>query len=314
MDVIKIKKSRLSFLLLLAVSMSLISLILYNCGGDSGYSDPEAKAATTSVLISPETLNALVTNGYGTDEAGYNKMVVLDVASASGTTSYTGSGHVPGAFLLDTATDLTVARSEGIGGSYSDDSINTPSMVATRDMMDAFIQKTGIDENTVVVITGDSLLNMGSAYFNFRYWGFPKERLKVLDRTNAKYITAGFSLDTAVPAAPTPSTYSVCNLTQNTSLRASLSDMINVAEGEPNSIAWDVRTLNEFNGVAGGTSGPLGNPKKVAFEGHVKGAKHLNYLDLLDDLQNDAVILDKDTVKTLLADAGITPDKTAHMY
>jgi 3-mercaptopyruvate sulfurtransferase SseA len=298
--------------LLLSVLIFAVPVFLQGCGGGGGgFDNPQVKAATSSVLVSPETLDSWVRNGYGTDSAGYNKMVVVDVASASGATSYTGSGHVPGAFLLDTATDLQVERSEGIGGSYSDGSINTPGMVPTRTMMDALIQRTGIDQNTVVVITGDSLLNMGTAYFNFRYWGFPKERLKVLDRTNAAYKTAGYSLETAFPAAPAPSAYSVCNLTQNTSLRATLADMINVAEGaEPDLLAWDVRTLNEFNGVAGATAGPLGNPKKVAFEGHVKGAKHLNYVDLLDG----AVIRDADTVRTLLAAAEITPDKRTHMY
>ncbi|MBS1126700.1 MAG: Rhodanese domain protein [Nitrospirae bacterium] len=309
MTFMKNDKRRLSFLVL-SVFLILLPLYLYSCSG-GGYDDPQVQSATSSVLISPETLNDWVTNGYGTDSAGYNKLVVLDVASTSGATSYTGSGHVAGAFLLDTATDLQVARSEGIGGSYSDGSINTPGLVATSEMMNTVIRRTGIDQNTVVVITGDSLLNMGTAYFNFRYWGFPKERLKVLDRTNAAYKTAGFSLDTAVPPAPAASAYSVCDLTQNTSLRATLSDMINVAEGtEPNSLAWDVRTLSEYNGVAGSTPGPLGNPKKVAFEGHIKGAKHLNYLDLLDG----AVIRDAETVKTLLAAAEITPDKTTHMY
>jgi 3-mercaptopyruvate sulfurtransferase SseA len=311
MTFMKNNSKRLSFLIL-SVFLILVPLYLYSCGGGSDYDNPQLQATSASVLISPETLNAWITNGYGTDSAGYNKMVVLDVASASGATSYTGSGHAPGAFLLDTATDLQVARSEGIGGSYSDGSINTPGLVATSEMINTVIRRTGIDKNTVVVITGDSLLNMGTTYFNFRYWGFPKERLKVLDRTNAAYKTAGFSLDTALPAAPEPSTYTVCDLTQNTSLRATLSDMINVAEGtEPNSLAWDVRTLNEFNGVAGSTSGPLGNPKKVAFEGHIKGAIHLNYVDLLLD---NAVIRDADTVKTLLAAAGITPDKRTHMY
>ncbi len=321
MNFMKNDKRRLSFLVL-SVFLLLLPLYLYSCSG-GGYDNAQVQATSASVLISPETLNAWITNGYGTDSAGYNKMVVLDVASASGATSYIGSGHVPGAYLLDASTDLAVSRSDGIGGSYSHTDnagavyteINAPGMVATSAMMNAVIQRTGIDQNTVVVITGDSLLNVGKAYYNFRYWGFPKERLKVLDRTNSAYKTAGFSIETALPAAPEPSTYTVCDLTQNTSLKATLSDMIKIAEGgEPSSQMWDVRTLNEYNGVAGATAGPLAGkpdyPKKVAFEGHIKGAKHLNYVDLLDG----TVIRDIDTVKTLLAAADITPDKRTHVY
>jgi 3-mercaptopyruvate sulfurtransferase SseA len=309
-----------SIALLLTVFLIAVPAFLQSCGGGGGgYDNPQTQAAASSVLISPQTLNSWVTNGYGTDSAGYNHMVILDAAPAA---SYTTFGHVPGAFHVDTS-EIAISRSDGIGGSYTNDTgtvtdINTPGMVATSGMMNAVIQRTGINQNTVVVITGDSLFNISKTYFNFRYWGFPKERLKVLDRTKALYQTAGFSLQTSVPPAPEASTYSVSNLTPNTSLRATLSDMIQVAEGtDPNSIAWDVRTLNEFNGVAGSTAGPLGNPKKVAFEGHVKGAKHLNYVDLLvpgTTPANSAILEDVNAVKALLAAAEITSDKRTHMY
>ncbi|MCL5023268.1 MAG: hypothetical protein M1497_07860 [Nitrospirae bacterium] len=291
--------------LFIAVVLAAVPLFLQSCGG-GGFSDPKSDVASSSVLIDPATLNNWTTNGYGIDAAGFNKMVVLDVASATGTTSYTGSGHVDNAFLLDTAADLTATRNDGVS--------DTITMVATRSQMDNLIQKTGIDEKTVVVITGDSLLNMGAAYFNFRYWGFPKNRLKVLDRTNKAYVTAGYTLVTTVPPAPTASSYSVCKLTQDTSVRAPLSEMIAVAEGGvANAISWDVRTPNEFNGVAGSTAGPSGaSVGYVAFEGHVKGAVNLNYTTHLSS--DGSTILDAATIKSSLNNVGITPDKTAYTY
>ncbi len=289
-----------------AALLAAFPLLLQSCGS-GGYSNPQSDVASSSVLIDPATLNSWVTSGYGTDSSGFNKMVVLDVASASGATSYTGSGHVQNAFLLDTAADLTTTRNDGVS--------DTITMVATRAMMDTVIQRTGIDEKTVVVITGDSLLNMGAAYFGFRYWGFPKSRLRVLDRTNAAYKTAGFTLVNNVPPAPTPSTYSVCKLTQNTSLRAPLSEMITLAEGRvPNSIAWDVRAANEYNGVAGATTGPSGSATTgyVAFEGHLKGAVNLIHSAHLSP--DGSTILPPDTIRASLTAAGITPDKTAYTY
>lgn len=289
----------------IAALLIAVPLFLQSCG-TGGYSNPQSQITGSSVLVDPATLNNWTTNGYGTDSSGFNKMVVLDVASATGTTSYTGSGHVQNAFLLDTAADLTTTRSDGVS--------DTITMVATRTMMDNLIQKTGIDENTVVVITGDSLLNMGAAYFNFRYWGFPKNRLKVLDRTNKAYQTAGFALVNNVPPAPTPSTYSVCKLTQNTSLRAPLSEVIALAEGGiPNALAWDVRTANEYNGVAGSTAGPSGSAVGfVAFEGHVKGAVNLVHTTHLSP--DGSTLLSPDTIRASLTTAGITPDKTAYTY
>ena len=301
----RIHQGRLAALFIVLL-LAMLPLFLQSCGG-GGYSDPRSEITGSSVLISPATLNDWIANGYGTDSAGFNKMVILDVASATGTTSYTTSGHVQNAFLLDTGADLTTTRSDGVS--------DTIVMVATRTQMDNLIQRTGIDEKTVVVITGDSLLNMGAAYFGFRYWGFPKNRIKVLDRTNAAYRVAGYPLFSTVPPAPSPSSYSVCKLTQNTSLRAPLSEMITLAEGGlPNTVAWDVRTANEYNGVAGSTTGPSGNATAgyVAFEGHVKGAVNLIHTTHLSP--DSSTILDADTIRASLRAVGITPDKTAYTY
>ena len=290
--------------LFIVLFLAAVPLFLQSCGS---YSNPQSETTGSSVLVDPATLNNWTTNGYGSDSSGFDKMVILDVASATGTTSYTGSGHVQNAFLLDTAADLTTTRSDGVS--------DTITMVATRTMMDNLIQRTGIDERTVVVITGDSLLNMGAAYFNFRYWGFPKNRLKVLDRTNAAYKSAGFTLASTVPPAPTPSAYTVCKLTQNTSLRAPLSEAIALAEGRiSNAIAWDVRAANEYNGVAGSTTGPSGNATAgfVAFEGHIKGAVNLIHTTHLSP--DGSTLLPPDTIRASLTTAGITPDKTAYTY
>jgi len=303
MTFIRNSKNRVS-LLLISIMLVSISLYLYSCGG--GFSDPKVEATSTSVLISPQTLNGWITSGYGTDSHGFNKIVVLDATSATGTTSYTTTGHVPGAFLLDPAADLNSPRSDGVSTVINE--------VATRSQVEDVIHRTGIDQNTVVVITGDSLLNVGTAYFTFRYWGFPKERLKVLNGTNVTYAAAGFSLENTVPPAPTASTYSVCQLTQNTSMRASLSDMISLAEGAvPNGLAWDVRTPDEYNGVAGKTAGPSGaSVGFTAFEGHVKGAVNLNWTTLVSSDQS--TFIDTNSIITALNSIGVTADKRTHVY
>jgi 3-mercaptopyruvate sulfurtransferase SseA len=305
----------------------LVSLVLvtvpaqHGCAVPGAYDDARGKAAASSVLVSPATLDGWITQGYGTDAFGYHKLVVLDVSAAGGY----AAGHIPGAFHLDTATDLMVSRSEGIGGTYAYTDtngvtyteLNVPAEVASSEMMNALFRRTGIDRNTVVALAADTMLNAGIAYFNFRYWGFPKQRIRVLDRTKAAWVTAGHSLDTATPSSPSPSTYGVCDLIQNTSFRATLADMIQVAKGAvPRAIAWDVRTANEFNGVAGATAGPFsgkpGYAKKVAFEGHVQGAVNLVYTALLTDA--NSTLLDVDTIKATLSANGITPDVRTHVY
>jgi 3-mercaptopyruvate sulfurtransferase SseA len=304
-------RGRKLFALLITILLATVPLFLfYSCGGK--FSDPTATVTSTSVLITPSQLNGWITNGYGTDSSGFNKMVILDVTTGS---SYTTS-HVQNAFLLDTATtDWSATRSDGPDGTDGVAGSGTINEVPTQGEMNSLIQRTGIDANTVVVLTGDSLLNVGKAYFNFRYWGFPKNRLKVLDRTNAAYVTAGFTLVTTVPPAPTPSSYTVCSLTQNTSLRAPLSEMITVAEGGvPNSQVWDVRTTDEYNGVsASQTKGPTGSGY-VAFEGHIKGAINLPYDTASLNAPTNNTILDAATIRTNLSNAGFTPDKTTYVY
>lgn len=306
-----------------AVFLSLVllgALAHQGCDGKA-FEDVRERAAVSSILVSPATLASWLGEGYGTDAFGYRKLVVLDVSAAS---SYT-AGHVPGAFHLDAATELSASRSDGIGGTYSYTDtnsvvwteLNSPTEVVSSDVMNAVIRRTGIDRNTVVALVGDSLFNVSLAYFNFRYWGFPKERMRVLDRTKAAYVTAGYALTTAMPPAPAPSSYRVCDLTQNTSLRATLTDMIRLADGAvPGGLAWDVRTPNEYDGVAGATAGPfsgkLGYAKKVAFEGHVAGAVNLAYNALLTDA--NSTILDEGTVRAALDAKGITREVRTHVY
>jgi 3-mercaptopyruvate sulfurtransferase SseA len=291
--------------LLLAILLATVPLFIQSCS--SGYSDPKASVASSSVIINPATLNGWVTSGYATDSSGFNKIVVLDVASSTGVSSYTVSGHVPGALLMDTAVSLSAPRFGGVSTVATD--------VVTESTMNSLIQSTGIDANTVVVLTGDSLLNVGKAYFNFRYWGFPKNRLKVLDRTNAAYKTAGYALTNAITPVAAASTYSICDLTQDTSLHAPLSEMITVAQGGvPNSFVWDVRTPNEYNGVAGSTLGPTGTAAAgyTAFEGHITGAINLNYTVNLSSDQS--TLLDPGTISANLSSIGITPAKTTYVY
>ena len=68
--------------------------------------------------------------------------------------------------------------------------------------MDEIIRRTNIDSDAIIVITGSRMTSIGRAYFNFRYWGFPRQQLKVLNGTSATYAAAGFALQTEDPPVP----------------------------------------------------------------------------------------------------------------
>ena len=292
-----LRKFKMFIVLLLAAAI--LSTALISCGTD----EYAVSGGLVEVMVTPASLNKWITNGYS-DSSGYTKMVVLSVDSDA---NYT-AGHVPDAYQLDTSADLSATRFNGVS--------NTVSQVATKAQMDALIQRTGIDANTVVVLTGGgtNMMSIGRAYFNFRYWGFPKNRLRVLNGTSTTYESAGYTLQTSTPALPTPSTYDVCDLTQDTSVRASFEDMLAVAEdSDASTIVLDARSADEYNGVAGKTTVTGATPTYVAFEGHVRTAAHQEWTDLVVP-GGDGEILSETELLDVMALNSVTGTDTTYSY
>jgi 3-mercaptopyruvate sulfurtransferase SseA len=226
--------------------------------------------------------------------AGYDRVVILDITSLA---TYT-AGHIPGAVFVDSSTTKPT-RSEGV--------IYAVNMVLDGPSIDALIQQAGIDKNTTIIFTGPgtsagNYMDVGRVYFNFRYWGFPKERLKVLNGLNGAY-KAKYGLTAGAPA-PTyaPSSYSVRNNPSfRDDLRVSLREMIQYADTQPSNIV--VIDGRGSDGVPGGgtysydgdpmkTTGVFSSPSYtttdyVAFEGHIKGATAMSWGDLYEGVDAD---------------------------
>ncbi len=320
MSFIKRKKS-LSISLVSVLMILTVSLFLFSCAKDYDTSKEIAAKRVDpkiDVRISPSELNNWLTDGYQNDAYGISKVVVLFV----GTQGDYENGHIPGSYLLNIGSDLKSVRSDGVSP--------TIDMVATKDQMDGLIQKTGIDGGTVVVLTTsyDSkdlptnvpFMVLSRAYFNFRYWGFPRSKIRVLDGfVDTTWTDAGYALAFATPKAPEPSTYSVCYLKQDPDrFRATLEDMINVAkDSDDKTVVIDSRTSGEYNGnpSVDFTKGPIGkdkdnNPLYVAFEGHIRGAKHQNFTDLLDN----GKLKPRGDLITEMSDIDVNENTTAYPY
>ena len=278
MSFIKRRKS-LSISLVSVLMILTVSLFLFSCAKDYDTSDEiaaERGDPKVDVMLEPSVLYNWVTDGYpGDDNYGLNKMVILFV----GTQDQYDAGHIPGSQLV-TYGDIKAKRSDGVS--------MTIDMVATKAQMDAVIQRTGIDGGTLIVITGPSsdfsFMNTARAYFNFRYWGFPRSKLRVLDGfVNTTWKDAGYPLEFEAPTAVEPSTYSVCYLKQDPDkFRAPLEDMIKVAkDNDPKTVVIDTRSNGEYSGNSNSTRAS-DTTKYVAFEGHIRGAKWLEYKNLLD--------------------------------
>ncbi|MEJ2032771.1 MAG: selenite/tellurite reduction operon rhodanese-like protein ExtH [Deltaproteobacteria bacterium] len=290
-----------------------LALMFQGCG-DGGVSSYDTPSTTsTGVVVDAATVKNWVDNG-NVNGTGYDKVVILDIGTSSA--GY-ATGHIPGAQYVSWSS-LIENRDGGV--------LMDVNMVISGPAMDALIQQYGIDKNTTVVFTSamstatsiSAYYFVGRAYWTFRYWGFPKDRLKVLNGLDAAYADQYGLTDAASPAI-TPSTYSV---QQNPSfrgdLRASLGDMIDIADGNvPNAVVMDTRgedgdgynTTSSYSGDPMKTSGVWTKGTYVVFEGHINGGIALNakffFETVTGTTQTYQVFLPASDMAALLAANGV---------
>ncbi len=240
----KQRKRFLGLFVAAATLLFLIAFILNSCSNKS-YDTPAGVAGGTQIssLLSPQQLKAWIDNGYQ-DERGY-RVVIFDGSSPA---NY-NAGHIPGSYNVDYYGGFNKTRSDG--------PMMVAIMVADGPMMDGIVQKYGIDGQTsVVVFTGDTMIWTARGYWTFRYWGFPQNRLFVLNGKSTTaasvWTSAGYTLTTAAPSLPAPSTFSVSSWAGNIDqVRAPLDEMqaVSKATDTTKSVIIDARGETEWLGT-----------------------------------------------------------------
>lgn len=333
------KKGRIALAGLFAV-VALISLAMWGCG-TSGYDSPSTTAATTqtaTALIDAGTLKQWVDAGLVNKAGGYDRVVILDVSAnaSDGSNAYNTVGHIPGAQLISGGSNaFQETRAEGPLSA-------TGSMVCSGATIDSLIQNAGIDKYTTIVLTTNATgasgaINMCRAYATFRYWGFPKNRLKVLDGGNYAW-TATTDKDgnakpkydlTAIVPTIQKSTYGVAqNGTTNVNpgMRVSLSEMIAYVNDIVAGNAGKVTIIDTVRGstttvnatVSGPTSDLIDTTKFTPFDGAMKGSYSYhatrmlngNYFKTADQLKADLSAAFGTDGSTALGDANRDATKT----
>lgn len=306
------------------------AFLVWGCGGSGGGSSydtaPETNnapvtGAATNVLIEPATLKAFMDEGLvgKTTDFGAN-VVILDFGPYVDTETdsmYINGPRIPGACRVKKA-DLDAVRFEGVG-------LASP-MAPTGAQIDAVIQRLAINENTTIVFTtGSSSYYSTRAYWIFRYWGFPKERLRLLDGGNSAFSTAYPSLMTTAVPTPTASDYSVKDLDGlNNDLRASVGEMIGIIKtlDLPGStdVVLDARgdgATSGYNGTSA-TSAQLVSGAVTVFDGHPAGGEALSQGTLFTSgLYKPASDDDTDPTNdltSLFAAKGWSADKKTTVY
>ena len=336
------KINRLLLAALLGV-IAILSVGFWGCGTSSydtpNYTPPAVLTQTSNALIDAATLKGWIDKGLVNATSG-EKVVILDVIDA---TTY-GAGHIPGAVRVDSATELTQTRIEGVA--------EMAQMVINGAQMDAIITRSGIDANTTLVFTSNSLSSATRMYTTFRYWGFPKSRLKVLDGIDGNWTATYPTVVSVVTPVITPSGYCVTPKGINrvqADLRASLGEMMSVVQNydgtkqviiddlsNPASVlaqpvtAGNVtatppvlpsaRPSNMYKGFPGSTSALLPyavstTTEYVVFEGHMKNAVNLYQANLYAG--NKFYPADDGTANSLKSKfnaVGMDATKTAYVY
>ena len=156
----------------------------------------------------------------------------------------------------------------------------------------------GIDNETTVVVYDTPTQRMGMVAWTFLYFGHADVR--ILDGGVAKWLAEGRALDTNLPAWPA-ATYVA---KPNGAVYCSL-DEAKDAAGRDDFVFWDTRSDDEYAGKAGGFG-------SVPRPGHIPGAAHLDWSELLDG--ESRTLKPAADLRELLEARGITPDKQVASY
>jgi len=271
--------TRRNMLLSLTGIVMTTMLTLWGCGTSSydNLSDATVTTKTATALITAADLKAWVDAGLVNKSGSAERVVILDVTAnaTDGSNKYYSYGHIPGAYLIPEGNAYFQAvRAEGPLSM-------TGAMVCNGTTMDTLIQNAGINKNTTIVVTSNgSFLDLTRTYATLRYWGFPKNRVKVLDGGNTAWPVADLTIK--VPSI-VKSTYGVAQngtTNVNTDMRTSLVEMIayvkGIVAGNTNMVTLIDTVRGSATVVNAKVSGPTGDMITsgvyTPFDGAVKGS------------------------------------------
>lgn len=222
-----------------------------------------------ALLISPETFNELPT---------HRDILLVAVMQQSVFNTH----HIPGSILVEPA-ELTGGIKPAVGKLPAIDKLN------------ALFSRIGLHSKKHVIVYDDE----GGGWAGRLIWTLDMighENYSYLDGGLSAWLKMGFPLSNAntVAAIPEPTNYS-------TKIREELlvsKDAVLASIDDAESIIWDARASDEFNGT-----------KITALQnGHIPGAVNLDWLDL-QDRENDLRLRPLPEIEQQLNELGITKNK-----
>jgi len=253
------------------------SCLLAACGGGSGGEDRSGGSVKTIIarapaeiaqssaadyednvngIVTAARLNAWMSNWTGNRPAGITgKLIVFQATVGPAGAEYIKPNNLNVFTYLSPSSEWVQTRSNGV--------ILTPSMVPDGPTMDALLKKYDVDpQNDMIVCamgtgsTGNAMAQ-GRCWYALRYWGVQAKNLALLNGGN-QWIN-GNGLDAsrfAATASNAPNTGLVSVkslLDDNTSLQATVEDLLNVLPARDQNVVgdgvmiWDARSTGQFS-------------------------------------------------------------------
>lgn len=175
--------------------------------------------------------------------------------------------------------------------------------VASREDFQNLLRKTGIDNDTTIVLYGDNNNWFAAwAYWLLRYYNH--DNVKILDGGRKKWEDEGRELTTETPEFETTE-YTITGI--NKELRALRQDVADRL-GKENVGLVDVRSPDEFTGKI---LAPPGLKELSQRPGHIPGASNIPWSNAVNE---DGTFKSIDELREIYANHGITPDKEIIAY
>ena len=232
--------------------------------------------AASSVLVTTDWVAQ-----HGKDAAV--RVVEVDVD----TTAY-DQGHVPGAAGWNWTTDLCDTQVRDI---------------APKAKLEDLLGKSGIDNNTSIVLYGDNN-NWFAAWAFWQLKMYGHRDVKIMDGGRKKWLAEGREMATEKPAFPAK-TYKASG--PDSSLRAFLPE-VQQASAAKKAALVDVRSPQEFTGEI---LAPPGLPETCQRGGHIPGAKSIPWGK---NCNEDGTFKSEAELKALYAAQGISGDQPVIAY
>jgi thiosulfate/3-mercaptopyruvate sulfurtransferase len=211
------------------------------------------------------------------------RIVEVDVDTAA-----FDQGHVPNALAWNWTTELcdTLVRD-----------------IIPRDKFEALMSKSGIGNNTTVILYGDNN-NWFAAWALWQMKVYGHQDVRIMNGGRKKWLAEGRELSTAT-ATPAPAPYRANG--PDLSIRAFLPEVQQAVKGGRAALV-DVRSPAEFTGEI---LAPPGLPETCQRGGHIPGAKSIPWGKACNE---DGTFKSADELRALYGGAGVTPDKPVIAY